>query len=69
MTERRCGSCGAPLPENGNACEYCGMTYEREKDDTDEVIFYADDRIVERIRRGEGLRPMPSALKDGKEWR
>lgn len=27
MKARICTQCGAPLPENTNRCEYCGMTY------------------------------------------
>lgn len=54
MTERRCIACGAPLPENGNACEYCGMSYEREPEEgEEEIVFYADNVEIMRIRKGE----------------
>lgn len=54
MTERRCIACGAPMPENKNVCEYCGMSYEREPEEgEEEIVFYADNVEIMRIRKGE----------------
>ena len=48
MRETNCQNCGAPIDDHLIKCPYCETPYEC---DTDEVIFYADNNEIMRMKR------------------